>query len=73
MTRELRCPTGHVIGVMVGPAYAGLVSMRHHGRESIGVMVCIRCERCGECWRPDAPRLPLDDLEVKAPTLMGRR
>jgi len=73
VTRELRCTAGHVVGVRQGPPQDGVVAIRHQGRRIVcyGVIV-IECA-CGECWRPDAPRLPLDDLEVKAPTLAGRR
>lgn len=75
MTRELRCAAGHVVGTRLGTARVGQVALRHHGRAAIvyehGILE-IACE-CGATWTPDAPRLPLDDLEVKAPLAAGRR
>lgn len=70
--RELRCTAGHVVGQVVGPRHAGLVTIQHQGREFIvfGV-VSIRCV-CGAVWRQDAQPLPLADLEHKAPSLAGR-
>ncbi len=73
MTRELRCTSGHVVGVTLGPEHAGLVAVQHQGREIIAYgIVVIRCG-CGACWRPNAPGRPLDNLEVKAPQMAGRR
>lgn len=71
-SRELRCAAGHVVGVRLGPEHAGLVAIRHHGREYIvyGVVV-LRCD-CGATWRPEAPTAVLADLEYKTPTLAGR-
>jgi hypothetical protein len=68
---ELRCAAGHVVGVTT--RYDGLIAVQHQGREIVAYgVVCIRCT-CGATWTPDAPRLPLEGLEWKAPTLAGRR
>jgi hypothetical protein len=73
MTRQLRCPAGHVVATRQGQPQDGILAIRTNGRRIVcyGVII-IECA-CGACWRPDAPRLPLDDLEYKAPTLAGRR
>jgi len=76
MTRELRCTAGHVVGVRQAGVYTGLVVIRCAGR-SIAVreqgIVAVLCE-CGQSWEPTMARLPLDDIEIKAPTLaVGRR
>lgn len=78
MSRELRCTAGHVVGIPQCGDYTGLVLLvsakGRRGREylvRLAGIVAIRCD-CGAGWTPDAAGLPLEGLEHKAPSLVGR-
>ncbi len=78
MTRPLRCTAGHVVGVEVDSdeGVRIVLKSRDRGRRSerlsiVGVVYLLRCT-CGAVWRPETA-LPLSNLEVKAPSLAGRR
>lgn len=72
MIRELRCTDGHLVGVEHDTPFGVRTVLKQRKRVSwVGLVYLVWCD-CGAVWQRE-PRLPLDGLEHKAPTLAGRR
>lgn len=56
----IRCACGNILGQTVP---TGQVAVRYRGRELVGFMTAIRCEKCGRVWPPD-----LTEMQAKGST-----
>lgn len=64
----IRCSNcDQVLGETIGPAYSGLVLIKHKGREITCVVTTIRCDECGTIWRSPIQHTgsSLDGIETK--------